>query len=98
MKNLICLFNVVFLQQVTFKQLVEKNKKYEQVHGRPSSASVLSLPFIAIKADPGTVIDCSISQDKLDIYFVIIMTAIDSKITCITTHNYTFLCCIINLL
>lgn len=52
------------LQQVTFKQLVEKNKKYEQIHGRPSSASVLSLPFIAIKADPGTVIDCSISQDK----------------------------------
>lgn len=52
------------LQQVTFKQLVEKNKKYEQMHGRPASASVLSLPFIAIKADPGTVIDCSISQDK----------------------------------
>jgi len=60
--------NCVYLcwQQVTFKQLVEKNKKYEQIHGRPSSASVLSLPFIAIKADPGTVIDCSISQDKLD--------------------------------
>lgn len=66
-KNILifCLINLCS-QQVTFKQLVEKNKKYEQIHGRPSSASVLSLPFIAIKADPGTVIDCSISQDKLD--------------------------------
>ncbi|CAH1709860.1 hypothetical protein AGLY_010954 [Aphis glycines] len=59
----------LIVQQVTFKQLVEKNKKYEQIHGRPSSASVLSLPFIAIKADPGTVIDCSISQDKKEYLF-----------------------------
>ncbi|VVC32613.1 Transcription factor DP, C-terminal,Winged helix-turn-helix DNA-binding domain,E2F/DP family, winged-helix [Cinara cedri] len=59
----------LIVQQVTFKQLVEKNKKYEHIHGRPSSASVLSLPFIAIKADTGTVIDCSISQDKKEYLF-----------------------------
>lgn len=56
------------LQQIAFKNLVQRNRQREQQTKRPPPAnSVIHLPFIIVNTSKKTVIDCSISNDKYDI-------------------------------
>lgn len=54
----------LILQQISFKNLVERNRSQEQLTGRPATSSAIQLPFIIINTNKHTVIDCSISNDK----------------------------------
>lgn len=56
----------LLLQQIAFKNLVERNK---QVIPPPASNAIISLPFIVVNTDKKTVIDCSISNDKTEYLF-----------------------------
>ena len=53
------------LQQIAFKNLVQRNRQAEQQARRPPPPnSVIHLPFIIVNTSRKTVIDCSISNDK----------------------------------
>lgn len=53
------------LQQIAFKNLVQRNRQNEQQNqGPPALNSTIQLPFIIINTSRKTVIDCSISSDK----------------------------------
>lgn len=55
----------MFVQQIAFKNLVQRNRQTEQQTNRPPPEnSVIHLPFIIINTSKKTVIDCSISNDK----------------------------------
>ncbi|RWS13547.1 transcription factor Dp-1-like protein [Dinothrombium tinctorium] len=56
----------LLLQQIAFKNLVERNKNLPVV---PSTNAIISLPFIIVNTDKKTVIDCSISNDKTEYLF-----------------------------
>jgi hypothetical protein len=56
--------NLMMLQQIAFKNLVERNRKLHQTQGPPPSNSAIQLPFIIVNTSKKTVIDCSISSDK----------------------------------
>ncbi|RWS28870.1 transcription factor Dp-1-like protein [Leptotrombidium deliense] len=56
----------LLLQQIAFKNLVERNKNLSVV---PSNNAIISLPFIIVNTDKKTVIDCSISNDKTEYLF-----------------------------
>uniref|UniRef100_A0A9R1SLB4 Transcription factor Dp-1, a n=2 Tax=Cyprinus carpio TaxID=7962 RepID=A0A9R1SLB4_CYPCA len=57
----------LILQQIAFKNLVQRNRQREQQTKRPPPAnSVIHLPFIIVNTSKKTVIDCSISNDKYD--------------------------------
>lgn len=59
----ICMF--YSLQQIAFKNLVQRNRQSEQQTNRPPPPnSVIHLPFIIVNTSKKTVIDCSISNDK----------------------------------
>ncbi|XP_029769119.1 transcription factor Dp-1 [Terrapene carolina triunguis] len=59
-----------FLQQIAFKNLVQRNRQTEQQANRPPpSNSVIHLPFIIVNTSKKTVIDCSISNDKFEYLF-----------------------------
>ncbi|KAK2090441.1 Transcription factor Dp-2 [Saguinus oedipus] len=52
--------------QIAFKNLVQRNRQNEQQNqGPPALNSTIQLPFIIINTSRKTVIDCSISSDKL---------------------------------
>uniref|UniRef100_A0A8C9FJP5 Transcription factor n=1 Tax=Pavo cristatus TaxID=9049 RepID=A0A8C9FJP5_PAVCR len=56
----------LILQQIAFKNLVQRNRQAEQQANRPPpSNSVIHLPFIIVNTSKKTVIDCSISNDKV---------------------------------
>ncbi|XP_037777625.1 transcription factor Dp-1-like isoform X2 [Penaeus monodon] len=59
----------LILQQIAFKNLVERNRSEERVHGAPSPNSAIQLPFIIVNTSKKTVIDCSISNDKTEYLF-----------------------------
>ena len=59
----ILIFNLS-LQQIAFKNLVQRNKALEQSQGPPAPNSAIQLPFIIVNTSKKTVIDCSISNDK----------------------------------
>jgi len=59
----------LILQQIAFKNLVERNKEAERTQGRPVDNSFIQLPFIILNTDKQTVIDCSISNDKTEYLF-----------------------------
>lgn len=59
----------LLLQQVAFKRLVERNREAERLHGPPPPGSTVQLPFIVVNTDKRTVIDCSISNDKMEYLF-----------------------------
>ncbi|XP_071532949.1 uncharacterized protein [Panulirus ornatus] len=59
----------LILQQIAFKNLVERNRTEERVHGAPSPNSAIQLPFIIVNTNKKTVIDCSISNDKTEYLF-----------------------------
>jgi len=59
----------LILQQIAFKNLVQRNKKLEKKNGIPTANSSIHLPFIIVNTSKKTVIDCSISNDKMEYLF-----------------------------
>ncbi|NP_937851.1 transcription factor Dp-2 [Danio rerio] len=60
----------LILQQVAFKNLVQRNQASEaSSRSSPPAGSVIQLPFIILNTDVRTVIDCSISSDKCEYLF-----------------------------
>lgn len=59
----------LMLQQIAYKNLVERNKALERNRQAPAPASTIPLPFIIINTNKQTVIDCSISNDKSEYLF-----------------------------
>ena len=53
------------MQQIAFKNLVERNKEREKVEGGPPAPnSAIQLPFIIVNTSKTTEIDCRISDNK----------------------------------
>jgi hypothetical protein len=48
---------------------VERNKETEKSTGSPTPNSAIQLPFIVVNTSKKTVIDCSISNDKMEYLF-----------------------------
>uniref|UniRef100_A0A8C2NQ01 Transcription factor n=1 Tax=Capra hircus TaxID=9925 RepID=A0A8C2NQ01_CAPHI len=60
----------LLLQQIAFKNLVQRNRQNEQQNqGPPALNSTIQLPFIIINTSRKTVIDCSISSLHLFLFF-----------------------------
>ncbi|NWR53817.1 TFDP2 factor, partial [Bucorvus abyssinicus] len=60
----------LLLQQIAFKNLVQRNQQNEQQNqGPPASNSTIQLPFLIVNTSKRTVIDCSISSDKFEYLF-----------------------------
>ena len=61
----------LLLQQIAFKNLVERNKHIAATNpaAAPASNAIINLPFIVVNTDKKTVIDCSISNDKTEYLF-----------------------------
>ncbi|XP_066930832.1 transcription factor Dp-1-like [Clytia hemisphaerica] len=59
----------LLVQQIAFKNLVERNKRNEKKNGPPQSNACIHLPFIIVNTSKKTVIDCSISSDKSEYLF-----------------------------
>ncbi|KAL2081422.1 hypothetical protein ACEWY4_023275 [Coilia grayii] len=60
----------LILQQIAFKNLVQRNRQTEKQSNRqPPPNSVIHLPFIIVNTSKKTVIDCSISNDKFEYLF-----------------------------
>merc|ERR1712062_908164 len=59
----------LILQLIAFKNLVERNKEREKREGPPAPNSAIQLPFIIVNTSKKTVIDCSISNDKMEYLF-----------------------------
>lgn len=59
----------LILQQISFKNLVERNRRVENKCGPPAANSAIQLPFIIVNTSRKTVIDCSISNDKMEYLF-----------------------------
>lgn len=48
---------------------MERNKDREKQEGPPAPNSAIQLPFIIVNTSKKTVIDCSISNDKMEYLF-----------------------------
>ncbi|KAK9891057.1 hypothetical protein WA026_013384 [Henosepilachna vigintioctopunctata] len=59
----------LILNQIAFKNLAQRNKDQEESHGPPPPNSSIQLPFIVVNTNKKTIIDCSISNDKLEYIF-----------------------------
>lgn len=59
----------LILQQIAFKNLVQRNRELEKSQGTPSPNSAIQLPYIIVNTSKKTVIDCSISKDKDEYLF-----------------------------
>ncbi|NWT51057.1 TFDP2 factor, partial [Erythrocercus mccallii] len=60
----------LLLQQIAFKNLVQRNQQNEQQNqGPPSLTSTIQLPFLIVNTSKRTIIDCSISSDKFEYLF-----------------------------
>ncbi|NXW62323.1 TFDP2 factor, partial [Eurystomus gularis] len=60
----------LLLQQIAFKNLVQRNQENEQQNqGPPAMNSTIQLPFLIVNTSKRTVIDCSISSDKFEYLF-----------------------------
>ncbi|XP_053166249.1 transcription factor Dp-2 isoform X2 [Hemicordylus capensis] len=60
----------LLLQQISFKNLVQRNQQSEhQTQGPPVLNSTIQLPFLIINTSKRTIIDCSISPDKFEYLF-----------------------------
>lgn len=59
----------LILQQIAFKNLVQRNRELEKTQGTPSANSAIQLPYIIVNTSKKTVIDCSISKDKDEYLF-----------------------------
>jgi len=54
----------LILQQIAFKNLVERNRNDICSNGQPGPNSSIQLPFILVHTAKDTTVDCSISSDK----------------------------------
>lgn len=52
------------LTQISFKNLVERNRELCKTQGPPQPNSTIQMPFIIVNTNKKTIIDCSISNDK----------------------------------
>ncbi|XP_062603640.1 transcription factor Dp-1-like isoform X1 [Saccostrea cucullata] len=59
----------LILQQIAFKNLVQRNRELGKTQGPPPQNSAIQLPFIIVNTSKKTVIDCSISNDKYEYLF-----------------------------
>lgn len=59
----------LILNQISFKNLAQRNKVMEEMQGSPAANSFIQLPFIVVNTNKKTVIDCSISNDKMEYLF-----------------------------
>ncbi|XP_031554863.1 transcription factor Dp-1-like [Actinia tenebrosa] len=59
----------LILQQIAFKNLVQRNRVNEKQQGAPAQNTTIHLPFIIVNTSKKTVIDCSISNDKFEYLF-----------------------------
>lgn len=59
----------LILNQIAFKKLAQRNRQMEETHGPPPPNSSIHLPFIVVNTNKKTIIDCSISNDKLEYIF-----------------------------
>ncbi|KAL4220420.1 Transcription factor dpl-1 [Mactra antiquata] len=59
----------LILQQIAFKNLVQRNRELEKSQGTPPPNSAIQLPYIIVNTSKKTVIDCSISKDKDEYLF-----------------------------
>uniref|UniRef100_A0A8D0GYN0 Transcription factor n=1 Tax=Sphenodon punctatus TaxID=8508 RepID=A0A8D0GYN0_SPHPU len=60
----------LLLQQIAFKNLVQRNEQNEQQNlGPPALNSTIQLPFLIVNTSKRTIIDCSISSDKFEYLF-----------------------------
>ncbi|KAK3699410.1 hypothetical protein QZH41_018569 [Actinostola sp. cb2023] len=59
----------LILQQIAFKNLVQRNRMNEKHQGVPAQSTTIHLPFIIVNTSKKTVIDCSISNDKFEYLF-----------------------------
>ena len=57
------------MQQIAFKNLVERNKEREKVVGAPAPNSAIQLPFIVVNTNKKTNIEVNISNDKMEYLF-----------------------------
>ena len=56
----------LIIQQIAFKNLVERNKNEEKNKGSPPPNSAIQLPFIIVSTNKDTVIDCQIDSSKME--------------------------------
>lgn len=60
----------LILQQIAFKNLVQRNREAEHQNKRaPAPNTAIHLPFIIVNTSKRSVIDCSISNDKFEYLF-----------------------------
>ncbi|KAK6622620.1 hypothetical protein RUM43_008462 [Polyplax serrata] len=59
----------LILQQIAFKNLVERNKKLEKKGGRPAQTTAVELPFLVVNTSRETMVNCSVSNDKTEYLF-----------------------------
>ncbi|XP_032234293.2 transcription factor Dp-1 [Nematostella vectensis] len=59
----------LILQQIAFKNLVQRNRSSEKQQGLPAANTTIHLPFIIVNTSKKTIIDCSISNDKFEYLF-----------------------------
>jgi len=59
----------LIIQQIAFKNLVERNKNEEKNKGAPPPNSAIQLPFIIVSTNKDTVIDCQIDSSKMEYVF-----------------------------
>ncbi|KAG1660758.1 Transcription factor Dp-1 [Nymphon striatum] len=57
------------IQQIAFKNLVQRNRELEKSSMPPAQNTAIHLPFILVNTSKKTVIDCSISNDKTEYLF-----------------------------
>ncbi|XP_019772787.1 transcription factor Dp-1 isoform X2 [Dendroctonus ponderosae] len=62
-------FYELIMSQIAFKSLAQRNKEAEKSHGKPGANSSIQLPFIIVNTNKKTVINCSISNDKMEYVF-----------------------------
>nr|CAH7767899.1 unnamed protein product [Callosobruchus chinensis] len=59
----------LILNQIAFKNLAQRNREMERLHGPPPPNSYIQLPFIVVNTNKKTIINCSISNDKMEYLF-----------------------------
>lgn len=62
--------NELLIQQISYKNLMQRNLENESTRGPPAPNSAIQLPFIVVHSDRKTIIDCSITNDKTEYLFV----------------------------
>ena len=54
----------LILQQIAFKNLVERNRKLEEKGGRPAQTAAVQLPFLVVMTSRNTMVYIKVSNDR----------------------------------